>query len=442
MMWRKAALIGCILVLISAVLVGNVQSAWARPHTAPMACSGLFISEYVEGSSNNKAVEIYNGTGLAVNLSGYSIAVYANGGTTPTAINLTGTVADGDVFVLANTSSGATLLTLADQTSGSLSHNGDDAIALRQGTTLLDVIGQIGFDPGTTWGAGLTSTLDHTLRRKSTVSIGDANGSDVFDPAVQWDGYAVDTFDGLGAHTASCSSGGLTLSINDVTLAEGNSGTTQASFTVSLSGPAPAGGVTFDIATADNTATTLNGDYVARSLTGQLIVAGNTSSTFDVTINGDTSVESNETFNVNVTNVTGTGVTLVDGQGLGTITNDDAGTMLIHDIQGTGAQSPLNGQAVTIEGVVVGDYQGTTGLSGFFLQEEDAQIDADPATSEGIFVYDGTFGVAVNVGDVVRVQGTVVEYLTTGVYLTEISPVTAVTVMNSGDSVTPATVNL
>ncbi len=65
-----------------------------------------------------------------------------------------------------------------------------------------------------------------------------------------------------------------TLSINDVTVTEGNSGTVTAAFTVSLSAPAGAGGVTFDIATADNTATTANNDYVAQRLTGQTIAAG------------------------------------------------------------------------------------------------------------------------------------------------------------------------
>ena len=65
------------------------------------------------------------------------------------------------------------------------------------------MIGQIGFDPGTEWGTGLTSTADNTLRRKASVEAGDANGSDAFDPSVEWDGFAVDTFDGLGTHAAT-----------------------------------------------------------------------------------------------------------------------------------------------------------------------------------------------------------------------------------------------
>ncbi len=60
--------------------------------------------------------------------------------------------------------------------------------------------------------------------------------------------------------------------------------------------------------------------------------------------------------------------------------------------------------------MVVGDFQGPTGLGGFFVQEEDSQVDGDPATSEGIFVFDGATGSAVGVGDVVRVGGTVAEF--------------------------------
>ncbi len=110
------------------------------------------------------------------------------------------------------------------------------------------------------------------------------------------------------------------LSINDVSVNEGNAGTTNATFTVSLSQAAGAGGVSFDIATANGTATA-GVDYVASSLTGQTIPAGSSSATFTVLVNGDTLNETNETFFVNVSNVTG--ATVADSQGLGTIVNDD-----------------------------------------------------------------------------------------------------------------------
>ncbi|MEP6819076.1 MAG: lamin tail domain-containing protein [bacterium] len=121
-----------------------------------------------------------------------------------------------------------------------------------------------------------------------------------------------------------------TLSINDVSANEGNAGPATFTFTVSLSAPAPAGGVTFDIATADNTATVADNDYVAKSLAAQTIAAGNQTYQFAVTVNGDAAVEPNETFFVNVTNVSGAAI--ADGQGLGTIQNDDSPTLTINDV--------------------------------------------------------------------------------------------------------------
>src|SRR6185503_9556482 len=86
------------------------------------ASNDLFFSEYVEGSSNNKALEIYNGTAGPINLgtAGYSVRMFFNGNPTSTlTIDLTGTVAAGDVFVLAQSSAAATILAAADQTNGS-----------------------------------------------------------------------------------------------------------------------------------------------------------------------------------------------------------------------------------------------------------------------------------------------------------------------------------
>ena len=235
----------------------------------------------------------------------------------------------------------------------------------------------------------------------------------------------------------------LSINVGNASGNEGNSGTSTLSFTVSLTQPAPAGGVTFDIATADGTATAASGDYVAKSLTGQAIAAGQTSYTFDVTINGDTNAEPDETFRVLLSNVTGAQV--ADGEGLGTILNDDALPMVkIHDVQGNGASTPIGPTvSVTVEGVVVGNYQGSGKLSGFMLQEEDADADADPATSEGIFVFCQTCPTVVAEGQRVRVTGLVSEFFG----LTEITAGTAgsVVVTDAGNhlaEVTPATINL
>ncbi|TMC27610.1 MAG: ExeM/NucH family extracellular endonuclease, partial [Chloroflexi bacterium] len=167
------------------------------------AISDLFFSEYIEGSSNNKALEIFNGTDTAVDLvaSGYNVQMFFNGSVSAgLTINLVGTIAPNDVFVLAQSSANAAILAQADQTNGAGWFNGNDAVVLRKGAQIIDVIGQIGFNPGTEWGTGLVSTADNTLRRKLSVTKGDANGTDVFDPSIEWEGFAIDTFDGLGAH--------------------------------------------------------------------------------------------------------------------------------------------------------------------------------------------------------------------------------------------------
>ncbi len=82
--------------------------------------------------------------------------------------------------------------------------NGDDAVVLKNNGIVIDVIGQVGVDPGSAWGSGMESTQDHTLRRKESICSGDTDSSDEFDPALEWDGYEINTFDGFGAHSANC----------------------------------------------------------------------------------------------------------------------------------------------------------------------------------------------------------------------------------------------
>lgn len=244
--------------------------------------------------------------------------------------------------------------------------------------------------------------------------------------------------DGQGQGTIVNDDAAPNLTINDVSLNEGNAGTTTFAFTVSLSAPAGTGGVTFDIATADGTAAA-PGDYTLKALTGQTIPAGSSTYTFNVLVTGDTAPETNETFFVNVTNVTN--AILTDGQGLGTVANDD--NSLIHDIQGPGAASPQVGTTVMVEGVVIGDYQGATQLQGFFLQEEDADADADPATSEGIFVFCSGCPTTVTEGQRVRVTGAVSEFFN----MTQITASTALSVVvtdagNHLAEVTPSPISL
>lgn len=189
--------------LISLALALGALLPLAAPSPTRAAPTELFFSEVVEGLGQNQALEIFNGTATDIDLAAGEYAVhvfYEGAGTVGTTVHLTGTVAAGDVFVLANPAAAAGVVSAADQTVSISWFDGDDAVALVKGTTRLDVIGQIGFDPGSQWGADLTSTADNTIRRLGTVQAGDADGSDAFDPADEWEGFATDTFDGLGSH--------------------------------------------------------------------------------------------------------------------------------------------------------------------------------------------------------------------------------------------------
>ncbi|GGI57670.1 fibronectin type III domain-containing protein [Winogradskyella haliclonae] len=151
--------------------------------------SELFISEYIEGSSNNKALEVANFTGATVNLSGYSLRKATNGsGNFTSTYNLTGQLANGEVFVVANSSATAAILNEADATSGVTTFNGNDAIGLFKDNVLIDKMGNEN--------SSANFAKDVTLRRKSSVL--DPNTTYTVS---EWDQFPQNTFDDLGSHT-------------------------------------------------------------------------------------------------------------------------------------------------------------------------------------------------------------------------------------------------
>lgn len=173
-------------------------------------CQELYISEYFEGSlGNDKAIEIYNPTPNPISLTGYNIKTYYNGSATATGtdiINLAGTIPAYGTWVLANSAANATILSIADQTSGSLNFNGDDAIVLEFGTTRLDIFGRIGTDPGSAWTSGSYSTQDVTLVRKPNIQLGvSTNPSSSFPTlSTEWIQYLAQEDDYLGDHASTC----------------------------------------------------------------------------------------------------------------------------------------------------------------------------------------------------------------------------------------------
>jgi len=179
---------------------------------AQTAQAELFISEYVEGSGSNKAIEIYNPSDIAVDLSSYQLKMYHNGGSAPASgkdFKLSGSIPAKGTLVLVDSQAGAALKAMGKaDVIGSSNFNGDDAIALYKNNVLIDVFGQIGVDPGAYWGTKDNPTADRTLVRKATVSKGDTNGNDAFDPSLEWDFYPIDTFSNLGSHNSTGGGGG------------------------------------------------------------------------------------------------------------------------------------------------------------------------------------------------------------------------------------------
>lgn len=402
----------------------------------------LFFSEYIEGSSNNKALEIYNSTGTTIDLAaaGYVVQMYFNGSTAAgLTIPLTGTVVSGDVFVLAQSSANATILAQADQTNGAGWFNGDDAIALRKGGaagTIVDVIGQVGIDPGTEWGSGLTSTADNTLRRKSSVTTGDPNPNDTFDPSAQWDGFATDTFNGLGSHTTDGgTTAGVTITQSGGSTNVNEAGETTDTYTVALN-TIPTATVNVAIAADGETQISTDGVNFFNSVTVNL---NNTNpQTITVRAVNDLEAEGSPHPGVISHTVSSTDPAYSNASIPNVsvnITDNDIILTPIYNIQGSDAASPFVGNTVATKGVVVGDFQGSTGLNGFYIQDDIG--DGNLSTSDGIFVF-APNSVNVNVGDAVQLTGTVSEFGNQ----TQIGNLSDLSVVVGSGVVTPTAINL
>jgi predicted extracellular nuclease len=410
MLSRRKALLAIALVI---TVLGGAGVARSTP-------TDVFFSEYIEGSMNNKALEIYNGTGATVNLAagGYTVQMFFNGSASAgLTIALNGTaLATGDVYVLAQATASPTILAQADQTNGAGWFNGNDAVVLRKGGPtgpIVDVIGQIGFDPGAQWGSGLESTQDNTLRRKGSIEAGDTNGDDAFVPSAEWNGFAQDTFGDLGSHALGNAAVNVTCGPR-LTTPQGTSAIRAVSAT-------DADGTVTSMAITSVTPSPAPGTITL----GSFVPAASTGGTATANVNVDAAVPQGAYSVV----LTASNNDATPQSGSCTLSVWVVGTAAIHDIQGASHISPLAGKPVETEGIV-------TAVAGNSFYFEDPSPDADVRTSEGLLVFTGG-APTVAAGNEVEVTGLVTEFRPGGsaqpnLTTTElVSP--AITLLSSGN---------
>lgn len=193
--------------VLSVTLAGSLLiPAFPTATKASAAAADLIISEYIEGSGNNKALELYNGTGAPIDLSQYKLELYSNGAANATqSLSLKGTLASGNTYVVYNGNASQAIKDKGQLAHGIANFNGDDAIVLKKSNAVIDSFGQVGVDPGNAWGTHPT-TIDTTLVRHPSITAGDTAAHDAFDPSKEWVAFPIDDISNLGFHKMDNSS--------------------------------------------------------------------------------------------------------------------------------------------------------------------------------------------------------------------------------------------
>ena len=354
-----------------------------------------------------KAVELYvTGT---LDLDGYDLQVFSNANTEAGATtDLSGTYTDAFVYVLNNgnddefTATFGTEGDFGNRIIGGVSVNGDDKVTLNRGGEVIDQTGGVIGVQEALYRDGFLYRIDNTGPDGAWIAENWAGGGDEPLDDVPAEDYP--TVVPFGSFSAGEATPTITAAGNG-DLAEP---ATDGGFTVALSEAVAADlTVTYSLS---GTAS-IDEDYTDPSGGTLTVNAGATSATLLLEVIDDEEAEFVEAIILTLTGASDERFTLGGPAAINLLDDEPMATTPIHAIQGGGDASPLAGQTVTIQGVVVGDYQGGNGegLGGFFVQEEDVDADADPLTSEGIWVFEnGTVDVAQ--GDLVTVTGEVEEF--------------------------------
>ncbi len=291
----------------------------------PTTCTELFFSEYIEGSSSNKALEIYNPTAATIDLTDYVIYRANNGSLTPTdSLFPQGTVAAGDVFVIGNPGANATILAESDTTHSLTFYNGDDAVWLYNTATAdtLDIIGIVGVDPGSGWVVGTGATNNTTLVRMITVQEGT---TDWALSVTQWDVHPIDEVNFLGSHTMNPCGTPVTPIVQFSTGSQSvNENVGSVTVEVAILNPDAVNPTSVDVVLGVSTAT--NGaDFNYTSPTTVTFPAGSSANeTIAITITDDVMQESTEDIVLELQNPTNSATLGNDSIQTISITDNDA----------------------------------------------------------------------------------------------------------------------
>ena len=390
----------------------------------PFDLTGLFFSEYAEGSSSNKYLEIYNGTGDAVSLD--DVVILGNYNGNPWSETFTfesgAVVAAGDVYVVASSDADAAIIALADEIHAYAdpwyitAFNGDDVRALAEingtDTTIIDIIGTLeGGDPGSGWDvAGIANaTKDHTLVRKSSVTVGNGgewnSSSGTSEDNSEWHVLDQNTWDYLGSHPHEMS---VSEPAIEITSPENGSilfsGDVTIEFSVTDFSVDEAGGMDAD-------------GHIHYVLDGNDPVMHY--STDPISLTG--LAEGDHTFSIWLVDNNHADLDPFVGDDISFTVSDEVAVTSIYDIQyvadpDTDDASPLNGQEVTIHGVVTAEFWGSDQYRYMFVQDDEG-----PWNGIVCFEYDGWqnfdwVDLSGNVhpgpgeGDEVTLTGTIEEY--------------------------------
>jgi uncharacterized protein len=430
-------LLVCVVLFLTSVLV-------SPPRAVKASTSGIVISQIYGGGGNagstfkNDFIEIFNADGATVNLSGWSVQYASAAGTTWQVTALNGSLAPGQYFLIQESqgAGGTTNLPTPNATGNIAMSATAGKVALVSSTVALSggcpvggaIVDFVGYGTGTGGascfeGTAAAPTLTNTtadFRRNNGLQDTDSNTADFVTGAPNPRNTPVGTTNPSGAGAASPASviqGGTTLLTVLVT-----PGANPTSTGIVVSGDLSSIGGSATEPFFDNGT---NGD----------VTAGNNTFSFStvVTINTTPGTKS---LPISISDAQGR-----SGSATISLTVTTAPLNLpIHDIQGPGDTSPVAGKLVSTTGIVTAVVS-----NGFFIQNPDNAVDADPNTSEGVFVFTSSRPAAVaTVGNFVQVTGTVAEFIPssdpTSPPSTEISGSPTISLISSGNPLpTPVT---